>query len=30
LEIVGTIRMAQRDGRVRITTTGGRVTIGMD
>jgi hypothetical protein len=27
---VGTIRMAQRDGRLRVTTTGGRVTIGID
>jgi hypothetical protein len=30
LEIVGIIRMTQRDGRLRVTTTDGRVTIGMD
>lgn len=30
LELVGTIRIAQRDGRLRITTTGGRVTIAID
>jgi hypothetical protein len=30
LQIVGAIRMAQREGRLRVTTTGGRVTIGID
>ena len=30
LECVGTIRIAERDGRLRVTTTGGRVTIGID
>lgn len=30
LQTVGSIRMAQREGRLRITTTGGRVTIGID
>ena len=30
LELVGTIRVAQRDGRLRVTTTDSRVTIGID
>lgn len=30
LEIVGTIRMAQHDGRLRVSTTGDRFTIGID
>jgi hypothetical protein len=30
LEIVGTIRIAQRDGRLGVTTTGDRVSISID
>jgi hypothetical protein len=30
LEIVGNIRMAEREGRLRVTTADGRVTIGID
>jgi hypothetical protein len=30
LELVGTIRIAQRDGRLRVSTTERRVTIGID
>jgi hypothetical protein len=30
LETVATIRTAQRDGRLRVTTTGDRVTIDID
>jgi hypothetical protein len=30
LELVGTIRLVQHDGRLRVAATGGRVTIGID
>jgi hypothetical protein len=30
LELVGTIRLAQHDGQLRVATMGGRVTIGID